>query len=183
MLHSINAWNFADELTANVTLYAKWTALFTVAFDTQGGNVVASQIVEQGGNATQPADPTRTGFIFNGWYKDASGNVAWNFSTDAVIEAITLYAKWTETGGITNLAAEVFIPNLNVFPNPFTGEIRILGADGCTLQIINTAGAIVHAQMITNSDETIGLEHLPAGVYVFRFEKDGKVQTERVVKN
>jgi len=50
------------------------------------------------------------------------------------------------------------------------------------MQIINAAGAIVHVQNIENSDETINLEHLPAGVYIYRFEKDGNVRTERVVK-
>ena len=41
---------------------------------------------------------------------------------------------------------------------------------------------MVHAQTITNPDETINLAHLPAGVYIFRFEKDGKEKTVRVVK-
>ena len=36
--------------------------------------------------------------------------------------------------------------------------------------------------MITTPDETIRLEHLPAGVYLFMFEKDGKEKTVKVVK-
>jgi hypothetical protein len=77
---------------------------------------------------------------------------------------------------------DLFAPNLKIYPNPFTGLVRIAGAEGCTLQVITEAGAVVHTQKITNPDETIRLEHLPAGVYFFRMEKDGKTKTEKVVK-
>ena len=72
---------------------------------------------------------------------------------------------------------------IQVYPNPFTGEIRITGADGCTLRVINSAGVAVHIQMINTSEETVRLEDLPAGVYFFRFEKDGQSQTVKTVKN
>jgi hypothetical protein len=51
-----------------------------------------------------------------------------------------------------------------------------------SLQIINAAGVVVYTQEITASDETLQLEHLSPGVYIFRFEKDGEVATVRVVK-
>jgi len=83
--------------------------------------------------------------------------------------------------------------DLNVFPNPFTDKVRITGAVVETrhatslqiqiqMQIINAAGALVHVQNIENPDEVIGLENLPAGVYIFRFDKDGNIGSERVVK-
>ena len=50
------------------------------------------------------------------------------------------------------------------------------------LHVVNTAGMVVHTQMITNNDETILLEHLPAGVYFFMIENGKQSKTVKVVK-
>ena len=86
----------ASTVTANITVYAKWTAnpVYTLSFDSQGGSVEAGQKVEEGHLATAPADPTKTGYLFGGWCKDAAGSSAWNFSTDTVSADTTVYAKW-----------------------------------------------------------------------------------------
>jgi len=67
----------------------------TVTFNSQGGSAVNSQTVEQGGKVTEPADPTRKGYTFGGWYKKSGCANAWDFTNDTVISNITLYAKWT----------------------------------------------------------------------------------------
>lgn len=69
---------------------------YTVTFNANGhGMVPAGQIVEKGEKATIPSEPTADGWEFGGWYKEAECTTAWNFATDAVTEATTLYAKWT----------------------------------------------------------------------------------------
>jgi hypothetical protein len=78
---------------------------------------------------------------------------------------------------------ELDVPDMKVYPNPFTGILHLTGADGCMLRVVNAAGVVVHTQKIVNPDETIRLEHLPAGVYFFRIEKDGKAKTVKAVKN
>jgi len=98
-----NAWDFAtDTVTATVTLYAKWTfnigiiiSYYTITFDSQGGSVVSSQMVEYGEKVTEPPDPTRTGYTFGGWYTESGCTNAWDFATDTVTSGMTLYAKWT----------------------------------------------------------------------------------------
>ncbi|MDR0647987.1 MAG: InlB B-repeat-containing protein, partial [Synergistaceae bacterium] len=94
----INAWNFSsDTVTANITLYAKWTPTptYTVTFDSQGGSAVAQMNPPQNTTITEPAAPTRSGYSFIGWYKEAACIDAWDFSSDTVTANITLYAKWT----------------------------------------------------------------------------------------
>ncbi|MBB3156252.1 putative repeat protein (TIGR02543 family), partial [Paenibacillus endophyticus] len=92
-------WQFGtDTVTSNVTLYAKWTAnpTYTVTFDSQGGSAVADSTgVSAGAKITAPANPTKAGFTFEGWYKEAAGTTEWQFGTDTVTSNVTLYAKWT----------------------------------------------------------------------------------------
>ena len=74
--------------------------------------------------------------------------------------------------------------DLNIYPNPFTGELYVVGGEGCILTVISVSGAVVHLQRIANPDEIIHLEHLPSGMYIFRVvEKDGKVKTVKTIKN
>jgi uncharacterized repeat protein (TIGR02543 family) len=94
-----NQWNFGtDTVTANITLYAKWTPLpkYTVTFDVDGGSAVTAQSVVQGGKVTKPANPAKENNTFANWYKDADKTIPWNFDTDTVTEATTIYAKWVE---------------------------------------------------------------------------------------
>jgi uncharacterized repeat protein (TIGR02543 family) len=92
-----SAWNFStDKVTANTTLYAKWTInSYTVTFNSNGGSTVGSVTANYNTTITKPTDPTKTGYTFAGWYKNSALTTAWNFSTDKVTAATTLYAKWT----------------------------------------------------------------------------------------
>ena len=69
-------------------------AEFTVTFDSQGGSAVAAQTVKQDGKVTMPDTPTKEGYTFGGWYRDAECETAWTFDLDTVDENMTLYARW-----------------------------------------------------------------------------------------
>lgn len=66
-----------------------------IRFDSQGGSEVQGYIALSGQTAEQPADPTRSGYIFGGWYKEAGCENPWSFESDTVTAHLTLYAKWT----------------------------------------------------------------------------------------
>ena len=70
---------------------------YTVTFDSNGGSDVAKQTVTSGEKVNKPADPTREGYEFAGWYTDSKLTTAYDFSSK-VTKSITLYAKWTEKG-------------------------------------------------------------------------------------
>jgi len=103
-----NEFNFeTTTITYDRTLYAKWTqnssgggestTKYIVTFDVNGhGTAPANQTISKGGIVTKPTDPSATGYTFGGWYKEASCTNAWNFTTDTVNGATTLYAKWTQ---------------------------------------------------------------------------------------
>ncbi|OXN00833.1 InlB B-repeat-containing protein [Bifidobacterium vansinderenii] len=68
----------------------------TVTFNANGGSDVAAQTVEWNDKAAKPADPTRDGYTFTGWYSDEALTHAWDFDADAVTGNVTLYAGWTK---------------------------------------------------------------------------------------
>jgi uncharacterized repeat protein (TIGR02543 family) len=89
-----SAFNFSTAITANTTLYAKWTInTYTVSFNSNGGTSVGSQTVNYNTTATSPTAPTKTGYTFWGWYSDAGLTATFSFSS-AITANITLYAKW-----------------------------------------------------------------------------------------
>ena len=65
---------------------------YLVTFNSNGGSEVESRTAKEGDKATRPADPTRSGYTFNGWYL---GDTAYDFETP-VTGDITLTAQWTE---------------------------------------------------------------------------------------
>ena len=94
--HAITGWYtdaaFTNPVTmvtidkANVTLYAKVEAGHWLTFDSKGGSYVAPVFVPNGKTATQPTDPTRPGYAFDGWDFD--------FTKELTANA-TATAKWT----------------------------------------------------------------------------------------
>jgi len=91
------AFDFGNTtVTADITLYAKWTVnSYTVNFDPNGGSIVADQTVPYGELVTAPDVPTKAGYTFGGWYTDSGLSQAFDFDNTTVTADITLYAKWT----------------------------------------------------------------------------------------
>ncbi len=70
--------------------------LHTVTFNSNGGSDVPGQI-RANAAATKPADPTRSGYDFGGWYTDEAFTTEYTFTeSEKVTQALTLYAKWTK---------------------------------------------------------------------------------------
>lgn len=92
------AFTADTRVVANMTLYAKWTAIapkYTVMFVESGGSSVADLVdVETGTKIPEPTT-TRSGYRFDGWYTDSFFGTKWRFDTDTVTYDLTLYAKWT----------------------------------------------------------------------------------------
>jgi uncharacterized repeat protein (TIGR02543 family) len=70
------------------------TTVYSVTFDSTGGSSENVQAINLNGMATAPADPTKTGYTFAGWYSEPGLTNLYVFNT-AITANITLYAKWT----------------------------------------------------------------------------------------
>ena len=90
-----------------VTVTANWTkssggngggggnVRYTVSFETNGGNDIASKTVTKNSVIKEPESPIKDGFDFEGWYTDKGLKTKYDF-TEKVTKNFTLYAKWTE---------------------------------------------------------------------------------------
>ena len=88
---TIGGGMFSGTVTNNGTING---GTFAVTFDTKGGSSVQVQNILNGQRASEPADPTKTGYTFGGWYTEKTCTNPYEFTTP-VQNALTLYAKWT----------------------------------------------------------------------------------------
>ena len=68
----------------------------TVNFDSNQGTAVDSQLVAVGDKVAKPADPTKKGYTFSGWFTDKDCTKAYHFdaAVDNTQPEFTLYAGW-----------------------------------------------------------------------------------------
>lgn len=96
-----------EPISSDMSVYAKWLEeditkrSYTVSFNSFGGSAISDATVQYGKLLTEPSEPTRIGYVFVGWYKDANLKTEWNFAADTVTEDITLYAKWVDESDAT----------------------------------------------------------------------------------
>ena len=85
-------WDFTAPVTTALQLTAHWSKNpYTVTFDADGGSAVSAASVVDGDPVAKPADPTRTGYAFTGWYDGAD---SWDFTTP-VTSTLQLTAHWS----------------------------------------------------------------------------------------
>ncbi len=97
---SETAYDFTATVTADVTLHAKWTRIWTVTFVNDFATADETQTVEDGQTVTKPEYPAKDGYRFIGWYTNEARTDEYDFGSK-VTENVTLYAKWVKTWTVT----------------------------------------------------------------------------------
>lgn len=93
----LTPWSLESDLVVNaMTLVAKWSKMrLTVTFDSLGGTLVSPQTVDYGSLPYRPANPIKTGYLFENWYHDNTYTRLFDFNQ--VIESgTTIVAKWVQ---------------------------------------------------------------------------------------
>ena len=85
-------------VTGDMTVYARWTAAWTVTLNANGGKVDGAKTgkvpVQKGKAVGALPKAIRKGYKFNGWYTKKSGGTKIK-TTTKVTKNVTYYARWT----------------------------------------------------------------------------------------
>ena len=88
-----------------------------LSFESNGGSAVESISTYNNVSITAPAEPTKEGYFFDGWFTDRECTTPFNFN-NGVSESITVYAKYTQgvTVSYAN-TADTVVESVLVRPN------------------------------------------------------------------
>jgi len=94
-------------VTTSITVYAQWTLQYTVTFNRNGGTTDASPATKtvtppKTTVETLPTPPTRTDYVFDGWYTVSTPTGGTQFTgTTPVTADIIVYARWAAIHTVT----------------------------------------------------------------------------------
>jgi len=118
-----------SKVEGNLTVYAKWTVnTYTITYNLDGGanNSSNPNSYTYGIGVSSFANPTKTGYTFNGWYSDSAKTTKITSISSTSTGAKTLYAKWT-----ANTYTVVFNGNDNTSGS--TASKKCTYGEDCTL--------------------------------------------------
>lgn len=67
---------------------------FYVYLELNNGQERRKTVLDKPGLVPEPNDPTRAGYIFDGWYADAECTKPWDFTKSVADENTVIYARW-----------------------------------------------------------------------------------------
>jgi uncharacterized repeat protein (TIGR02543 family) len=193
ILSSTNNLTTVDNGT--VDMYAVWQPIsVTVTWDTNGGTPTSTtSTVIYDSNYVLPAAPTKTGYIFQGWYTSVSGGTEITSSTQGKLTgARTYYAHWspitytvvydinTGTSGTTESSTHTYGQAKSLTANgysktgyAFNGWNTVAGGSGTAytdgqsvadLTTVNGGTVILYAQWKINQYTITFIENSGTGV-------------------
>jgi len=94
-----------------------------ITFETNGGSHVSTQTIFKGQPISRPKDPTRSGYNFEGWYRD-NGTFAAGWDFGAVPSGdMTLYACWSQVLSIGITLSGLDQPGKVIFSIPYNAPL------------------------------------------------------------
>ncbi len=71
--------------------------LKTVSYNHADGTAASSKLASYNSTIPAPPAPSRSGYVFVGWYKSDHYSMPWDFASDRITANTTLYARWLKT--------------------------------------------------------------------------------------
>ena len=146
-------FDFTTKITTPTTIYAKWTpepTKYTVTFK-DGDTETLVKVVENE-KVTKPADPTRTGYKFLGWYSDEGLTTEFKFTTK-ITKDTTIYAKWVKNDPVVKA---LNISERSSYSNgTFYGKVTDsdgIGVKDATVSLYSYNGSFVRKAVTTDAN-------------------------------
>ena len=125
-------YDFETPVMEDFTLVATYveSKKYEVQFNTKGGSFVKSQKVEEGSVIVKPKDPTKDGYVFDGWLLNGNKyDMAEPVTEDMILDAKWLEAKKCTIKLVTDTAEEQIT----------MGEIKIVCGSTITAKQVDSA--------------------------------------------
>jgi uncharacterized repeat protein (TIGR02543 family) len=95
-------YTWPHTLTRDVTMHAQWVRQYTITFNTHGGTEVLAITQDENTTVNEPAEPTKDGFRFLGWFSQADGGTEyddddWPYTLTG---NVTMHAQWKPPASI-----------------------------------------------------------------------------------
>jgi uncharacterized repeat protein (TIGR02543 family) len=176
----------------NTTIFAQWSQVYTVAFDAQGGETELDT-VDTGLNGLLPLTelpiPTKSGFVFDGWFTAAANGTAVSISRVYTANT-TLFAQWTSVTVTVTLdpnavgaAVGQGTVELNRNGSFEDGELPVPTRTGFNFNGWFTAavgGELITTETVFVADTTVFAQWSP--VFTVTFDANGGVVTPTSVR-
>ena len=109
------------------------SAKATVTFETKGGSQIEEKKVLNGSKISKPANPTKSDYSFEGWYKDENYSEKWDFDNSFIIKDTIIYARWRDEvnptiNGLEDNKIYCEKQSFTVFDNDAIKEVTVNGA-------------------------------------------------------
>jgi uncharacterized repeat protein (TIGR02543 family) len=166
---------------------------FTITFDVAHGDVEAQALQANAGGsfgADMPENPTRTNYIFGGWYTAQNGGGS-AFTADTIITSgLTVFAKWVNSyivtfdadGGNPATQTQAVIVGGTLGTNTPTEPTKTNYAFGGWYTARNGGGSAFTADTMVTNNRTVYAKWI--NVYTVTFDADGgdpATQTRAVI--
>ncbi|WP_297393696.1 S-layer homology domain-containing protein [uncultured Peptoniphilus sp.] len=144
-------FDFTKPITATTTIYAKWTpepTKYTVTFKNEDTETLVKVVKDE--KVPKPADPTKTGYNFLGWYE---GDTKFDFNT-AITADKTLTAKW-EAKPVVPVVKALNISERSYSNGKFYGKVTDsdgVGVKDATVSLYNYNGSLVRTAVTTDEN-------------------------------
>lgn len=121
-----SVFNLKDSKFASLEALSSKIVTYRAAFYAQGGafsngqNSTYKDKIYYDNKITKPEDPTRTEYVFEGWFTDSDYINEWDFENDTITQDTSLYAKWHPVNCTVNFRTNVpnnTIPSMTVSYN------------------------------------------------------------------
>jgi uncharacterized repeat protein (TIGR02543 family) len=112
--------------------------VWTITFDSNGGSTVSEQQVSS--KIEKPNNPSKRGFVLEGWYLDEGLTDKWDFADDTEGDR-TLFAKWVDDYSVIRpsdnaendyFGRDVAISEDTAIVSSINGSVYIFVRDGIT---------------------------------------------------
>jgi hypothetical protein len=84
--------------------------------------------------------------------------------------------------GPLSVAYKTQLNTFSVYPNPSKESVVLKNAENSLVEIYDFSGRMVMSEFIHQSEQMINIQHLPNGIYTLNRISDGKIQSQRLLK-